>query len=266
MAEILECRPIGYFYCRHSERYMAPKQAELGGDVGGHIVLHPNFNFEQAVADLVGFDHIWLLYWFHRNTSWKPKVLTPRGGQKRSLFATRSPHRPNPIGLSCVPLLAIQGREIYVGKNDLLDGTPILDIKPYLTYADAFLDSRQGWVEEEKPEIAYQVIWSDLAKEQAAFIEEHTKLALISSVNLRLTTNPLPFPSHRITKISENRYELAFKTWRLLFDIEGNMCTIHKIYSGYDQETLSGNKPSRWDDVGVHQKFIERNSKSSKLA
>lgn len=256
MTESLACSPIGYFHGPQSEKYMAPRQAELAQDSSsGLIILNPGCNFEQALEDLIGFEHIWILYWFNRNESWKPKVTTPRNGPNRGLFATRSPHRPNPIGLSCVQLLGIKGREIHIGKNDLLDNTPILDIKPYLTYADSFPDSKQGWIEE-APKNAYQLQWSPFALGQARFIEAGLNYPLIETIDLRLKDNPFPFKNHRIKQINENEYELAIKTWRLHYSVNNLIVDIQKITSGYDQETLDGKKPSRWDDVPFHQKFL----------
>ena len=255
MQELLECKPIGYFSSLQSEKYMAPKQPELAIVTCGQVTLNANCNFEQALQDLQGFERIWLVYWFHRNQTWKPKVLTPRGGAKRGVFATRSPHRPNPIGMSCVELLSIDGRVLLVGKNDLLDGTPILDIKPYLTYADSFPNSRQGWVEDAS-ELTYKVVWSELATQQAAFIEKRAQIDFKDSVALRLQNNPFPFPGHRIKKIAENEYELALKTWRVSYYIQDEQVVISKIFSGYDRETLEGKKISRWDDVPLHVEFL----------
>jgi len=252
----LKCKPIGYFHGCQSEKYMAPKQAELGNEEDkGLIILNPCCNFEQALEDLESFERIWILYWFHRSGSWKTKVTTPRAGPKRGLFATRSPHRPNPIGLSCVQLLSIHGRKIHIGKNDLLDNTPILDIKPYLAYADAFPESKQGWIDE-LPQIVYHLKWSPMAQQQAEFIEKRQKIPLINTVNLRLQDNPFPFKNHRIKQTNENEYTLAMKTWRIHYSIDDGVVEIMKIASGYDQETLDGKKTSRWDDVPLHREFL----------
>jgi len=256
---MFDCKAIGYFHCSQAEKYMAPKQPEFGLEEG-RVVLVPDQNFEQALQDLIGFEHIWLLYWFDRNQTWKPKVTTPRGGPKRGLFATRSPHRPNPIGMSCVKLLSVEGRELCVGKNDLLDGTPILDIKPYLNYADAFPDSRQGWIEDAYPEQEYVVRWSEESHLQAQFIQERSGLHIKEAVDLRLRHQPYPFPNHRIRKVSEDRFELAVKTWRVYFSLKNLEVLVHQIRSGYDSETLSGLKPSQWDDVPLHRLFIDMES------
>lgn len=252
--EIMQCQPIGYYHSWQTERYMAAKQGELAEGGQGKILLLPNCNYEQALEDLMGMERIWVIYWFHKNTHWKPKVQTPRAGPKRGLFATRSPHRPNPIGLSCVSLIEIKGRELVIQKSDLLDQTPILDIKPYLPYADAFPSSKQGWIDQEHSQ-RYSIRWSPLSEKQAKFIEEETGLALRQTISLRLSENPLPFPGHRIQQIASNSYQIAFKTWRINYSIANLEVVIAEIASGYDKDTLAGKKTSRWPDVSVHRTF-----------
>lgn len=257
MPDSFICHPIGFFHSPQSEKYMAARQPELAQELFGSVVLNGGSNFEQALEDLAGFERIWLIYWFHRNQTWKPKVLTPRGGDKRGVFATRSPHRPNPLGLSCVKLIEIKGRELIIGKSDLLDGTPILDIKPYLCYADAFPNSAEGWTQSEVPGRNYELQWSELAAKQAGYIALHSKLDLFNAAALRLCENPFPFPGHRIKKLGDDTYELSVKTWRVYYFIEGNLLVVNKITSGYDQATLLGQKASRWDDAALHRSFID---------
>jgi tRNA-Thr(GGU) m(6)t(6)A37 methyltransferase TsaA len=102
---------------------------------------------DAALQDLEGFARIWLLFVFDRSEGWTPQVRPPRGGGKRGVLATRSPHRPNAIGLSAVELVAVEAGALRVRGMDLLDGTPILDIKPYVPYADAFPGSAAGWID-----------------------------------------------------------------------------------------------------------------------
>ncbi|HKI60273.1 MAG TPA: tRNA (N6-threonylcarbamoyladenosine(37)-N6)-methyltransferase TrmO, partial [Mariprofundaceae bacterium] len=93
--------------------------------------------------------HIWVIYWMHLNQGWNPLVIPPRGPKtKRGVLATRAPHRPNSIGLSVVRLLKVEGRELTIAAHDMLDGTPVLDIKPYLPYADALPEATHGWLDE----------------------------------------------------------------------------------------------------------------------
>lgn len=108
----------------------------------------------EALHDLEGMERIWILAHLHLNQGFNPKVTPPRGPKvKRGLLATRAPHRPNPIGLSAVELLGISGHRLSLGPCDLIDGTPILDIKPYIPYADAFPESRAGWVDALDPSL-----------------------------------------------------------------------------------------------------------------
>ena len=153
-------QPIGTIKTSYQKKYDAPRQPGVESATSGIITLLPHQNFEYALHDLQGFSHIWVIYVFHQNSAWKPKVLPPRKTrEKKGLFATRSPHRPNPIGMSVVKLNKISGRKLWIEDHDLLDETPILDIKPYLTYADSHPDATQGWINDlvEHPfEISYQ--------------------------------------------------------------------------------------------------------------
>ena len=100
-----------------------------------------------AYRDLAGFERIWLVFVCHHSEGWKGEVRPPRGGSKRSVLATRSPHRPNAVGLSAVELVAVSDGALQVRGVDLLEGTPIIDIKPYVPYADAFPAARAGWID-----------------------------------------------------------------------------------------------------------------------
>lgn len=153
-AERYEMRPIAYARTPYKERYGTPHQPTTtrgtreGAPGEGVIELVPEIPIE-ALRSLEGFDYVWVIYVFHMNEGWSPLVRPPRGPRvKRGVLATRSPHRPNPIGLSALRLVKIEGRELHVRGIDLLDGTPVIDLKPYVPYADAFPDARAGWVDE----------------------------------------------------------------------------------------------------------------------
>lgn len=146
-------RPIGILHSPYVRRIDAPHQSTVvEGTETGEMALATlelaDWLDEQVVQDLSGFERIWLIFAFHLSEGWKPTVKPPRGGPKRGVLATRSPHRPNSIGLSAVELVAIEGRTLSVRGIDLLDGTPVLDIKPYVPYADAFADAKAGWIDE----------------------------------------------------------------------------------------------------------------------
>lgn len=147
------CKPIGILHSPYSRRMDAPHQSTVvAGTETGELALATlelqEWLDEKTLQDLSGFERIWLIFVFHLSDGWKSSVKPPRGGPKRGVLATRSPHRPNPIGLSAVELVKIEGRTLHLRGVDLLDGTPVLDIKPYVPYADAFPASRAGWIDE----------------------------------------------------------------------------------------------------------------------
>lgn len=151
--DTVELRPIARVVCAFTERHGTPRQpgVRMGpkevGDGTGQVVLLDHID-PSAAKDLASFDRIWLVSWMHLNgPRHKPLVRPPRGGPKRGVLATRAPHRPNPIALSCVELLRVEGRVLDVRGLDLIDGTPILDIKPYIAEFDAFPDASRGWLD-----------------------------------------------------------------------------------------------------------------------
>jgi len=147
-------RPIGHVRSPYLQRIDAPHQptvvagTETGREAEAVLELDPELP-EATLSGLAGFTRVWLVFVFHRSEGWAPMVRPPRGPRvKRGVFATRSPHRPNAIGLSCVELVGVEGRTLRLRGVDLLDGTPVLDIKPYVPYADAFPEARAGWIDQ----------------------------------------------------------------------------------------------------------------------
>ncbi|MDX8401033.1 MAG: tRNA (N6-threonylcarbamoyladenosine(37)-N6)-methyltransferase TrmO [Mariprofundaceae bacterium] len=139
-------RPIGIVRSGFRERFAAPRQPHLGRGEAARIELLEGLELERAVQDLDGFSHIWVIYWMHLNRGWNPTVMPPRGPRiRRGLLATRAPHRPNSIGLSAVRLVSVAGRTLHIRGHDMLDGTPVLDIKPYIPESDAIPDAAPGW-------------------------------------------------------------------------------------------------------------------------
>jgi tRNA-Thr(GGU) m(6)t(6)A37 methyltransferase TsaA len=136
-------RPIGVIHTPHREQAGAPIQPVCAAGARGTVTVFDAY--AEALVDLAGFERIWLLYHFDRATAWKSRVVPYRDVVERGLFATRAPSRPNPIGLSAVRLLAVEGNTLHIQDVDVLDGTPLLDIKPYVSEFDAHPDSRAGW-------------------------------------------------------------------------------------------------------------------------
>ena len=112
---------------------------------GAIVIRH---GLQNLLADLAGFSHIWAVFWFNYSRGWNHRVVPPRDRVPRGLFATRAPHRPSPVGISVLELVRIERRVLHVGAHDLLDGTPVLDIKPYVPYCDALPGARAGWLAE----------------------------------------------------------------------------------------------------------------------
>ena len=143
---------IGRVHSPFTERHGTPRQPGLVGPkeaglVDARVVLDPDWVDPLAIHDLDAWTHIWLIGVFHLNgPRRRPLVRPPRGGPKRGTLATRSPHRMNPIALSAVRLLAVDRLTLHVRGIDLLDGTPILDIKPYVPDFDALADAGRGWL------------------------------------------------------------------------------------------------------------------------
>jgi tRNA (adenine37-N6)-methyltransferase len=137
-------KPIGIVHSPFRRATETPIQSFMAKGAEGTIELFPEFI--PALRDLEGFDRIWLLYWFDRSDSARLVVKPFLDTIEHGVFATRSPCRPNPIGFSCVRLLSVEGQRLRIGELDILDQTPLLDIKPYVPAFDCFNVERIGWL------------------------------------------------------------------------------------------------------------------------
>lgn len=137
-------RPIGVVSSPFKVHLDAPRQPGVAPIAEGVIELRRGL--QNTLKDLSGFSHLWVLFWCNFSRGWNQQVVPPRDTRKRGLFATRSPHRPNPIGLSVVELLGVRGTRLRVRGLDMLDGTPVLDLKPYVRYADSIPQATDGWL------------------------------------------------------------------------------------------------------------------------
>ena len=153
----MDMRPIAHIKSDFSEKFGIPRQSGLVEELTAAVVFEPEYRDPSALRGLEGFSHLWLIWEFSRSRGWSPTVRPPRlGGNKRlGVFATRSPFRPNPLGLSCVRLVEVRqdralGPVLVVAGADLLDGTPIYDVKPYLPYADCKPDAVGGFAAQPK--------------------------------------------------------------------------------------------------------------------
>ena len=263
----LTLAPIGFVRTTLASKVEAARQPRAAVGAHGCIELLAGRNFEHALDDLAGWEYIWVIFWFHLNPSWRPKVLPPRSTSgRKGVFATRSPHRPNPLGLSAVRLEHIAGLTLHVSDIDMLDGTPVLDLKPYVAYTDAHADARSGWLEQPAarsgrsapgdPIADFDVQWDARAADQAAWIEAHTGLAIRQRVQATLMLGPEPHPYRRIRREGDQR-QLAVKEWRVRFAVSGRAVQVRGIASGYRASQLAGSQAAA-DHLRTHREFIAR--------
>ena len=210
----MEISPVAFFRSPLTSKFGIPRQSGLAPSLAGTIVFTPEYRQPEAVRGLEDFDYLWLIWEFSANApSESLTVRPPRlGGNKRmGVFATRSPFRPNNLGLSCVSIDRIEedqklGPVIYVKGADLMDGTPIYDIKPYVTYADSHPEARSGFVDESDWQELEVVIPEAVSKLFAA--DEITSLRKILSLDPRPHYQEDP---ERIYGMPYGGYDVRFK-------------------------------------------------------
>jgi tRNA-Thr(GGU) m(6)t(6)A37 methyltransferase TsaA len=145
----VELSAIGIVRSDYRERHGTPRQSTVGEKKRSRIELFTDRVPQEALQGLEGIEYLWVIAWLHLNRHWNPTVIPPRGPRvRRGVLATRAPHRPNQLGLSATRLIAVRGSVLVVEGLDLLDKTPVLDIKPYIPYADAHPNASAGWVDE----------------------------------------------------------------------------------------------------------------------
>jgi tRNA-Thr(GGU) m(6)t(6)A37 methyltransferase TsaA len=255
MPSPLTLHPIGVIHTPFADRVSAPRQTYVAPDAEGTIVLEPGHQYEHALEDLEGWEYLWVLYWFHLNDGWRPKVLPPRSNVRRGVFATRSPHRPSPIGMSVVKLVRVEGLTIHVRGVDMIDGTPVLDLKPYVASADAIPEAGAGWLTTPDPVGAFEVVWSDGAQAEAAWLKETHAIDLVTPIDRALALGPEPHAYRRIRKDPEGGLRLAVKAWRARFVAEeGRRVRVLGIETGYRVKELA----KGGEELRAHREFCAR--------
>lgn len=261
--------PIGIFYCSRQFPYDAPRQGNLTQtEEIGTIRLEPGRNFEQATRELENFDRIWLIYAFDRNLNWKPIVRPPRANAPRvGVFASRSPYRPNPLGLSCVELVQIAGLDITVRGFDLLNETPVYDIKPYLPYADSFPEAGAGWTADlDRHAKIYEIQIEEAAREKIDWLKSVAQLDLERFLEVQLREDPDDDSRKRLTRPDptdplQAARILAYRTFRIHFrlplnDLSPPIICVDDIRSAYTAEELeNSNTADPYGDLKTHRRF-----------
>lgn len=213
--------PIAYIKSPFHEKFGIPRQSGLVPEIRAKIVFEPEYAVPEALRGLEGYSHIWLIWGFHKaeRDTWSPTVRPPRlGGNKRvGVFATRSPFRPNSIGLSVVRLEKTEGCTLHVKGADLLDGTPIYDIKPYLPHIDSIPDALSGFAGDAALHRLEVVIPEDLLN----IIPENSREA----VKEILAQDPRPAYQHD----PQREYGFSFDNMEIKFKVEENILTVTNI-------------------------------------
>jgi tRNA-Thr(GGU) m(6)t(6)A37 methyltransferase TsaA len=256
-------KPIGFVRSPFTELAEAPRQPRAAEGVPGRIELVPGMGLEDAVADLAGWDYVWVVFWFHRTHHYRPKVLPPRSERKRGVLSTRSPHRPNPIGLSVLRLVRVEGLVLHVEDLDLVEGTPVLDLKPYVPWTDAIPGARTGWLEPPEghkpggerpadPRPTWEVELGARADAQLAWLAaEGVGVDLRARLVQALTLGPQPHAYRRI-KRDERGLRIAVKEWYARFEVtrdeRGERIAVTSIESGRREE----------EEEELHRRFRDR--------
>ena len=223
MAETAQVKIIARIRSDFSQKFGIPRQSGLVEELEATVVFEPEFRDPEALRGLEGFSHLWLIWEFSkaRRERWSPTVRPPRlgGNQRLGVFATRSPFRPNPIGLSCVRLKGVdlhtpEGPVIRVAGADLLDGTPIYDIKPYLPYADCKRDALGGFASAPKE----ATLTVEIPPRWLECIPEEKRAALAGV----LAQDPRP----QYQQDPQRVYGMEFGGLEVRFRVEGSKLTV----------------------------------------
>lgn len=224
-------KPIAHIRSDFATKFGIPRQAGIVQELESLLVFEPEYRDPEALRGIEGFSHLWLIWQFSENlrAGFSPTVRPPRlGGNKRmGVFATRSPYRPNPIGLSCVALKEIrktkdQGTVLVIAGADMMDGTPVYDIKPYLPFADSIPHARAGFAGEHEKD-GLQVVFPETLR--AAFSPQDTQ-TLISL----LSQDPRP----HYQADPERTYGFPFRGKDVRFRVDGDTLTVCEIVPAED--------------------------------
>lgn len=220
--------PIARMRSDFSTKFGIPRQAGLVEDLHSTIIFEPEYRNDDALRGIADFSHLWIIWQFSEavRTNWSPTVRPPRlgGNTRMGVFATRSPFRPNNLALSCVKLLGIEhtdhyGTVLHVGGADLMDGTPIFDIKPYIPYSDCHTDAVGGFTENADS----YLLDVDFPEPLLALVPDDKRQAAIGVLSHD------PRPSYQ--RNSDRIYGLSFAGFNIRFRVNENTLTVLSVES-----------------------------------
>ncbi len=255
MAMKFELNAIGTVHCDQQWHFDAPRQSGLAENQAT-IEIEPAYT--QALSGLQAFSRIWVVFIFHQASA-KLMIRPPRLAEGSvGAFASRSPHRPNRIGLSSVLLKEIKGSSLVVENHDFIDGTPVVDIKPYLSVYDSFDLPTEGWLKEAAPE--FHVAFTENTTKKLIFLTEHKLPAFRGFLEQQLSFLPDDAERKRVQPISATEMVISYRTWRAKFHLnrEARICTVCDISSGWKPEELAEGTNDPWKDKELHREFLKR--------
>ncbi|CAQ82757.1 MULTISPECIES: tRNA (N6-threonylcarbamoyladenosine(37)-N6)-methyltransferase TrmO [Photorhabdus] len=226
---------IGVIHSPYKEKFAVPRQPGLIKDGGGKLVLLPPYNQPDAIRGLEQFSHLWVIFIFHQTMEggWKPMVRPPRlgGNAKMGVLATRSTFRPNPIGMSLIELKGIKCTKgnvtLELGSMDLVDGTPVIDIKPYLPFAECQPHAIAGFAQEAPP-ADMDVIFSPAAEQQLILIQS-TYPNLRRFISQVLAQDPRP--AYRREESKNREYAVHLLNFNVRWKVCGTLTEVVSIES-----------------------------------
>lgn len=229
-----EFEPIGHIETPFKERFGTPRQPSLVPSSWGVLKLRPGLNLYGSLEGLEGFSHAWLIFVFHENANKavRAKIHPPRmEGEKIGLFATRTPHRPNPIGLSAVKIEKVEQDRVYFSGVDLVDGTPILDLKPYLPSSDCLSQAQAGWTQTRaERQIEVEFTESALQNLKMRVGDQHPRFQAAIKELLELDPRPV---FYRGTPENPNPYTdlygFRFDDLNVVYRMVGQQATVTEI-------------------------------------
>lgn len=240
--------PIASVESPFKDKYGVPRQPILADNVQGKIKFIKDPDLKTAIKMLEGYSHLWVIFVFHSHggKNWKPSIRPPKlGGRKKvGVLASRSPHRPNPIGISVVKIDGVEFKEdgsfdILISGMDLVDGTPVLDVKPYLPYTDAVVDAKVGWSAGEIKK--YPVVFSEKAISFIDSVKESKKLQL--AIQQILEIDPRPAYQQRENPIDQKKsqgtsYGIEIVGYEIKYRIQDFGIYIIDIYSAVEKSLI----------------------------
>lgn len=222
----MKLKVIAYAHNGHTDKFGIPRQSREESPILTRIVFEPEYQVQEALRGIEGFSHLWLIWGFDQGerlkekgerSEWSPTVRPPRlgGNTRMGVFATRSPFRPNPIGLSSVRLVRIEKGELIVSGADVMDGTPIYDIKPYLSFSDSHPEAVNGFAEEHKG-YGLQVTGEGL---QVTGDRDAMPESIWRDIEYILRQDPRP----AYQDDPEREYKMDYNGWRVTFRVENGI-------------------------------------------